>query len=96
MKTISIAIAGLVLLDTTHQTTAQTAPPPAERITVSSLMNQGYDLVGAIAPASGGSGLFLRKGCTPLFLFHLRDAAVRDRDDTVLQANRTYLGLLDF
>jgi hypothetical protein len=59
MKTLLIASAGLVLLGTTHQTTAQT---PAEPVTVSSLMNQGYDLAGTIATTSGMPGLFLRKG----------------------------------
>jgi hypothetical protein len=69
MKAVSIGIAGLVLLGTTHQTTAQTTPAPAERVTVSSLINQGYDLVSTIAPASGGSGLFLRKGTRLYFCF---------------------------
>ena len=62
MKTSSLAIAGLVLIGTVHPTTAQTAVAPAERITVSSLINQGYDLAGTISSASGAPGLFLRKG----------------------------------
>ena len=62
MKAVSIGIAGLVLLGTTHHTTAQTAATPAERITVSSLTSQGYDLAGTIQSPSGMAGLFLRKG----------------------------------
>jgi hypothetical protein len=62
MKTISIAFAGLILLGATHQTTAQTPAAPAERITVSSLINQSYDLAGTIQSPSGMAGLFLRKG----------------------------------
>jgi len=68
MKTVSIGIAALVLLGTTNQTTAQT-PTPAERITVNSLLNQGYDLAGTISTASGGPGLFLRKGARLYFCF---------------------------
>jgi hypothetical protein len=49
MKAVSIGIAGFVLLGTTHHTTAQSAATPAERITVGSLINQGYDLAGTTA-----------------------------------------------
>jgi len=69
MKTSSIAIAGLVLLGTTGHASAQPAAAPAERITVGSLINQGYDLVGAISTASGAPGLFLRKGERLYFCF---------------------------
>jgi hypothetical protein len=62
-------VAGLVLLGAAHQATAQTAATPTERITVSSLMNQGYDLVGTVSTASGGAGLYLRKGARLYFCF---------------------------
>jgi hypothetical protein len=64
MKTISIAIAGVVLLGMTRQATAQA---PAERITVSSLVNQGYELASTVSAASGTPGLLLRKG-TQIYL----------------------------
>ena len=45
---------------------AQTA---AEKITVSSLLAQDYAIAGTSAPASGGAGLFLRKGAKLYFCF---------------------------
>jgi hypothetical protein len=69
MRTISFAIAGLVLLGTMQQTTAQTPAAPADRTTVSSLMNQGYDLVGTIETQSRAPGLFLRKGTKLVLCF---------------------------
>jgi len=69
MKTTSGAILGtiacLVLLGTTHQTTAQTPVDPA--VTVSALMKEGYELVSTIRTTAGSPGLFLRKG-TSLYL----------------------------
>ena len=41
----------------------------AEKVTVSSLLAQDYAIGGTSAPASGGAGLFLRKGAKLYFCF---------------------------
>lgn len=69
MKTI--AIVGLILLGAAQQADAETAAAPPQQITVSSLLNQGYDLAGATSPASGGGGLYLRKGAQLYFCYVL-------------------------
>jgi hypothetical protein len=69
MKAISTALAGLVLFGTAEHAGAQTVPAPTEHITVSSLLNQGYDLAGTLSPPTGGAGLLLRKGAQIHFCY---------------------------
>jgi hypothetical protein len=69
MKAISIALAGLLLFGAAEQAGAQTIAAPAEHITVSSLLNQGYDLAGTLSPPRGGAGLLLRKGAQIYFCY---------------------------
>lgn len=45
------------------------AQTSAEKVTVSSLLAQDYAIAGTSAPASGGAGLFLRKGPKLYFCF---------------------------
>jgi hypothetical protein len=48
---------------------AQTASPPAETITVSSLLAQDYAIAGTLSVPTGGAGLFMRKGAKLYFCF---------------------------